>query len=278
MDIRTLLTVTGPKHGNDDLALVADLASGIGAHLSVFVVALAAPPPAGEFGMVAPEAWLAQRQSDVDDLDDRIAAVTAWLAERGVPGDVTSDYPELGRADEVIGRRARYADLTIVGPGMLAHPTLREKTIEGALFSSGRPLLVVPRNAVPTLTPKRVMVAWDHRVEASRAAREALALVKSADDVRLVLVDPSEGETTHGAEPGADAAAWLARHGAKVTIDRIPRGGSGIAGTLSRHAVDCGAELIVMGAYGHSRLRERIFGGVTRSMLESAPVPILLAH
>ena len=79
---------------------------GIGAHLSVLVVALAAPPPPGEFSMITPEAWLAQRQSDIEELEGRVAAITAWLAECGVSGDVASNYPELGRADEVIGAGA----------------------------------------------------------------------------------------------------------------------------------------------------------------------------
>lgn len=154
---------------------------------------------------------------------------------------------------------------------MRSHSILPDKTIEGALFSSGRPLLVVPKSAVATLTPKRVMVGWDHRVATSRAAHEALGLLKGADDVRLVQVDPSERETTHGAKPGANAAAWLSRHGAKVMVDRLPSSGRGVAATLSKHAIDCGAEIIVMGAYDHLRRCHR-------SMLESPSVPVLLAR
>ena len=161
---------------------------------------------------------------------------------------------------------------------MLGHETLKDKAIEGALFSSGRPALVVPAGTFPTLKPKRVMVAWDARLEAARAVREAIEILAAADDVRIVLVDPKADEADHGAEPGADVAAYLARHGVKVTVDRLPSQGMTVAEILRRHARDAGAELLVMGAYGHSRLRERIFGGTTRSMLEETTVPVFMAR
>jgi nucleotide-binding universal stress UspA family protein len=144
---------------------------------------------------------------------------------------------------------------------MLAAGMLKEKTIEGALFSSGKPVLLLPEGAAPSLSPERVMVAWDSRIEASRAVREALPILKGAQEVRLVLVDPEESEAAHGQEPGADAALYLARHD-----------------VLGRHAGDMGAQMIVMGAYGHSRLRQRILGGVTRSMIENPPLPIFMAR
>ena len=166
----------------------------------------------------------------------------------------------------------------VIGPELLAGETLRAKVIEGALFSSGKPLLLVPEGSRPTLKPKRVLVAWDARLESSRAVRESLDMLKGADEVHLVMVDPIEDEYHHGQEPGADAAAYLARHGVKVTVDRLPSSNHSVADVLRRHAVDIAADLMVMGAYGHSRLRERIFGGVTKSMLEDPSLPILMAR
>lgn len=278
MTFRTILSVVGVEQGDDDLNLAADLCDGIGAHLSVLVVALAAPPPIGGYAAMMSDAWLQERQADLERLKERTAAVTASLASREISADITSGYPEIAWADDMIGRRARYADLTLIGPKLLVGGQLKEKTIEGALFSSGKPLLIVPEGAQPTLAPKRVLVAWDSRIEASCAVRETLGMLTGADDVRLVLVDPEESEVGHGAEPGADAAAYLARHGVKVTVDRLPSSGHTVAMVLRRHAIDTSAELLVMGAYGHSRLRERIFGGVTRSMLDEPPLPILMAR
>ena len=193
-------------------------------------------------------------------LERSTSNVSNFLAGSALSADVSSEYAEMA-GDETVGRRARYADLTVVGPELLADETLRNKVIEGALFFSGKPLLLVPEGSMPTLKPKRIMVAWDSRIEASRAVRESLEMLAAADDVRLVLVDPVEANDHHGAEPGADAAAYLARHGVKVTVDRLPSSNHSVAEVLHRHAIDTSSELLVMGAYGHSRLRERSSAG-----------------
>jgi nucleotide-binding universal stress UspA family protein len=146
------------------------------------------------------------------------------------------------------------------------------------LFASGKPLLLVPAGAAPTLKPRRIAIGWDARLEASRAVREALDMLVGADEVHLVLVDPQQGETGHGEEPGADAAVYLARHGVRVTVDRLPGEGRPVAEVLKRHARDVAADLLVMGGYGHSRLRERIFGGTTRAIVEDPSLPVFLAR
>ena len=278
MSFKTILTVTEPGMSDGDLHLAAGLCEEVGAHLAALVVVLAAPPPVGEFAAIVSEDWLKERQADEKALKKTTAAVSAFLAGRALSADTVSAYPEASWADETVGRRARYADITIVGPEVLAGETLKSKVIEGALFSSGKPLLLVPQGSRPTLKPKCVMVAWDSRLESSRALRELLDMLIRAEEVHLVLVDPVEGETHHGAEPGADAAAYLARHGVKVTVDRLPSANRSVADVLRQHAIDVAADLLVMGAYGHSRLRERIFGGVTKSMLEDPSLPVLMAR
>ncbi|WP_274626598.1 universal stress protein [Arvimicrobium flavum] len=278
MTYRTVLTVTGLDLGDGDVELAAAVCSESDAHLSVLVVALAAPPPIGEYAAMVSDPWLQERQSDLDRLEQRTSAVSALLASREISSDVVSDYPEEAWGDDVIGRRARYADIVLLGPEMLSGGALKDKAIEGVLFSSGKPMLLVPRGFTPSLRPKRVAIAWDSRLESSNALSSSLKLLRTAEDVHLVLVDPREGEEGHGAEPGADAATYLARHGIKVTVDRLPSQGRTVAATLRQHAIDMAADLLVMGAYGHSRLRQRIFGGVTKSMLEELPLPVLMAR
>ncbi len=278
MPFKTLLTITGVNQREDDLKLAARVCEEIDAHLSVLVVMLAAPPSGGEYAAVLSSAWLEEREAEVKLLDKRTAVVSEFLSRSAVSADVSKEYPDAAWADETIGRRARYADLVVLGPELGNNGGLKDKVIEGALFSSGRPILIVPRAEEVTLKPRRVMVAWDASLEASRAVRESLGVLIGADEVRVVMIDPVEGERHHGAEPGADLAAYLARHGVKVSVDRLPSSGHRIAEVLGQHAVDTGAELIVMGAYGHSRLRERIFGGVTRSMIDESTVPILMAR
>lgn len=278
MAFRTILTVTSPELGNDDLRLAAALCEEVEAHLAVLVVTLAAPPPIGAYAATVSEVWLEERQADMAKLEQRAAAVTALLASSPISSDLSSEYPETAWADEAIGRRARYADVTVIGPQMLSRNQLKEKIIEGVLFHSGKPLLVIPEGAAATLKPKRVMVAWDSRMEASMAVARSIDLLATAEEVRLVMIDPVEGDERHGDEPGADAAAYLTRHGIKVTLDRLPSMGRTTASALRQHATDMSADLLVMGAYGHSRLRQRIFGGVTKSMLEEPPLPVLLAR
>jgi len=122
------------------------------------------------------------------------------------------------------------------------------------------------------------MVAWDARIEAARAAPGATELLVAPADVRLVLADPVKGEDGHGAEPGADAAAWLARPGVQVSVERLPSEGHTGAEVLRRFATDFGADMLVAGDYGHSRIRARIFGGVSKSMLDEPPLPLFMAR
>jgi nucleotide-binding universal stress UspA family protein len=278
MTFKTILTVTGPDLGNGDLKLAAALCEEIGAHLAVLAVALAAPPPIGEYAAVLSEAWLQERQADINRLKQCTASATAFLASNPISSDISSEYQEEAWADEAIGRRARYADLVFFGPDLFSHSLLKGKVLEGTLFSSGKPLLLVPEGARASLKPKRVMIAWDSRLEASNAVSRAIDLLSTADDVHVVLVDPVKGDGGQGAEPGADIGIYLARHGVKVAVDRLSSQGKSVADTLRQHAVDMAADLLVMGGYGHSRLRERIFGGVTRSMVEMPPLPVFLAR
>ena len=161
MAFKTILAITAINQSDRDLRLVADLCDETLAHMSVLVLAFAAPPPVGEYAAMASAGWAEEREADLKRLEERIAAVTSFLAARETSADIASEYPEIAWADEVIGRRARCTDLTLIGPELLATKTLKAKAIEGALFSSGRPLLLVPEGAQPALRPKRVLVAWD---------------------------------------------------------------------------------------------------------------------
>ncbi|MER8764338.1 universal stress protein [Mesorhizobium sp. M0968] len=175
-------------------------------------------------------------------------------------------------------QRALCNDLTIVGPALLNDINLGPLVINGSLFDTGKPVLVVPEGAEATLSPRRVLVGWDSRVEASRSVREALDLLAGAEEVRVALVDPEATCTGNGAEPGADMAAYLTRHGARVSVDRLASAGKPVAMVLAQHAIDTSADMIVMGAYGSRRLRERLFGGVTRWIVGKPPLPLFLAR
>lgn len=278
MNFKTLLSVVNVKQNDDDLNAAIQLCSQINAQLSVVVLAIATLPPLGDYPIGTADAWLKDRHNDLEALSKRVDAVEMMVKNADISATVIDEYPEAARVARVIGRHARYADATIIGSSLLRNDLLKTTVIDGALFESGRPILIVPPHHKPTLRPKRVLLAWDSGVECTRAAREALDVMASAEEVHVTLVDPDTSSIVNGPEPGADIAAYLAHHGITVDVDRLPSGGTSIADVLKQHATDISAELIVMGGYGHSRTREWIFGGVTRSMIDDPNLPVLMAH
>ncbi len=278
MTYKTILAVVGVDHSAEDLRAAARVCASANAHLSLLIVKLAASPPIGDFAAAISIDWLNERQREVDKLESCVARATDILTREGISFSVETKYTEAAWADDEIGERARYADLTLVGDGLMLDPELRSRTIDGTLFNSARPVLVLPKGEPARLDPKTVVLAWNSRLEAARAVREALDLLKGAKIVHVTMVDPRSAYGKNGEEPGADIAGYLARHGVSVSVERLPSGGHRVDDVINRFASDVAADLIVMGAYGHSRMRERVFGGVTRSMLENAVVPVLMAH
>lgn len=193
-----------------------------------------------------------------------------WSAEDGI-----AQIADLGRH---VAHHARFSDLVI-----MPHPYGEDRgaeiepVIEAAMFEGNAPILVVPDQGEPMPQPKTVIAAWNESPEALRAIKLSMPFLKSADIVRIAVIDPP----THGPErsdPGGMLSQLLARHGVSCEIDVLSKTMPRVSDVLLRHAADRSAEMIVMGAYGHSRFREAILGGATRNMLEQAKVPIFLAH
>ena len=277
MSFKTILAVTAPTFDPEDIDRAASLAEEAGAHLSVLLLGIASPPPTMAEPMI-PSLWLAEREEELEATRAKAAALRERLAARGISYEVKWDYPYLSEADDVIARHGRYADVTLLGRSAGRDPDFRRKVYDGALFSSSRPLLVTPEDGRSTLAPQSLVIAWNARPEAARAVREALPMAIAAEEVIIAVVDPIEADTHHGADPGADLATYLARHGARVTVKQIRTRDETVAEALGLFSNGIGADLLVMGAYGHSRLRERIFGGTTRDLLERPPLPLFLAR
>jgi nucleotide-binding universal stress UspA family protein len=278
MAIRTVLSIIGVGQSDSDMESAVALCETSQAHLTLVVVALAAPPPIGDYAVYVSDPWYEEREKDIARLKTRTESAKEAVAKSGISADVNSAYVEMAYLNSAVGERAIYADLTLLGPELLSNKYMQQSVLDGALFHSKTPALLLPKGSKPTLTPKRVLVAWDSSVEASRALNESIGILQTADEVHVTMVDPDSSESRSGAEPGADIAAYLARHGLKVIVDRLPGSGRATADVLKQHATDIAADLIVMGAYGHSRLRERVFGGVTKSMLEAPGLPLFTAR
>lgn len=186
-----------------------------------------------------------------------------------------------GYAEALLILHARYADLTVVGqddPEAAARLPLPPDLPESVAFGTGRAVLVVPFIGVPKTCGRHVMLCWNASREAAHAAAEAMPLLQTAETVTVLVVDPGTSAEGHGGEPGADVALWLSRHGVKVTVQRDVAADADVGGVILSRAMDYGCDLIVMGLYGHSRLRELVLGGASRTLLATMTVPVLMAH
>jgi len=180
---------------------------------------------------------------------------------------------------DAISMHGRYADLLILGQTDREDgDALMEAGFPGqTILAAGRPVLMVPNvGNFPTLG-KRVLVAWDAGREAARAVTDALPFLKRADKVTVLAVNPDK-TGGHGERPGADIALFLARHGVKVEATESHSGDVDVGAWLLSRAFDLETDLLVMGGYGHSRMRELAFGGVTRTILGQMTVPVLMSH
>lgn len=183
---------------------------------------------------------------------------------------------DLGRVAAV---HARYADISVLTRPMEgAVGDVREELIEGILFHAGRAILVAPPGWSGTEVGKKIVVAWDASREATRALSEAQPLLDVAKQVTVVTVDAKPKAFGHGDIPGANIAAHLGRRGLPVDVRNADSAGRSAAETIMSEADATGADLVVMGGYAHSRLRELVFGGATRDLLRNAKLPLLMAH
>jgi nucleotide-binding universal stress UspA family protein len=180
-----------------------------------------------------------------------------------------------GAADQ-LGRLGRRFDLVVVGQPEREKAMPDEVVDEGVLFESGRPVIFVPFIQKGGMKLDRIMVCWDGSRAATRAIADAMPLLQKAKQVEIVIIaaKPSKGDEV----PGADLGQHLARHGLKVEVKRITSPDIDVPSTILSYAADSSADMIVMGGYGHSRLREFVLGGATRGLLESMTVPVLMSH
>ncbi|MEO5336679.1 MAG: universal stress protein [Magnetospirillum sp. WYHS-4] len=287
----TIKTILVPVNGTADSQVALETAMTLGRDLAAHVVALHVAADARDALPLLGEGMSGPMIEDMIDMAAREIAIRKARAreifdtfvgryrvaldrEAPGPGDLSAEWAETtGPEDGVVARRGRMADLIVVG-GSAKDDIARALSLNAALFETGRPVLVAPGTA-PTMIGRHVAVAWNGSPQSARAVAAALPLLRRADRVTALAAGRVD-------EPGAsldDLVAYLAWHDIVADAWSLELGpGQDVGTVILDHAAKAEVDLLVMGAFTHSRMRELILGGVTRHMLEKAAVPLFMAH
>jgi len=280
MTYKTILVSLNDLERNEALLTsAAELARKFDSHLQGLYVIPAIEVYAGtDFGM--PVVFEGNRETyqkaekSMRDLFDSVAQVAGVRSDFAV---IDSIIPSI--TNHVIDY-SRRSDIAIISqpPEKDGLSVTGRDFAEQILLSTGRPTLVLPRKGRTSLAIELAIIGWSGRRESARAAFDSVPLLTGANEVRVVWVDPEKERPHPGGLPGADLATALSRHGVKAAIEPLSTGGREAGEALLTKISDSGADLLVMGAYGHSRLTELILGGATRSVLDGMKCPVLFSH
>jgi nucleotide-binding universal stress UspA family protein len=232
--------------------------------------------PVSGAGYIPADVIATQERDSQEATRSALDRFTAACRRAGIAAEPLTLSTNFAGVGEQFGRIARRFDLSIVGQAEPETSEVEEIVAESALFESGRPLILVPYIQKAPLKLDRVMVCWDGGRAAARAIADAMPLLRRAGHVDVVIVTDERGKRDQ--IEGADMGAHLARHGLNVEVTRTALGDIDVADVILSRAADMSTDFIVMGGYGHSRLREFVLGGVTRSILRSMTVPVLMSH
>jgi nucleotide-binding universal stress UspA family protein len=272
-----LAVVTNRETDASVLSYSEALARANDAHLSAVLVNWIPSLPVVVEGWVVDTRWGELVEEARNGLERERVKLEHYLAGALPRSSAHGLLLELGAARSAIATYARHADLTVL-PRPQAGGEGRNVLLEGVLFGSGRPVILVPPKWTSAAIADTVLVAWNAGREAARALADALPMMKSGARVIVTTVDAKPSYEGHGDLPGADIAAHLARHDLEVELRNVPSGGRPASTALFEVGLAEKADLIVMGGYGRSRMSEFVFGGVTRDMMLNADIPVLMSH
>jgi nucleotide-binding universal stress UspA family protein len=280
----TLLVVIGKLAKPIDLESLSEVARAQNLHLNVLVLGAMPPIPvySGGFGMYGSYAIPSGWQDEIDKtnaiLKDLRGKISQYLADQGASAEVRVISGDIPALSDTVARYALACDMVVLGDDLRTEDSLFADVLRAALFRAPAGVLLNGMKKTSVLQPRSVFVAWKTGLASARAIRAALPLLRAATEVTVAIFDPVTTPWREGENPGADIATWLSHHGCAVTVQQYPTSGEDIADVLKQRAKDTGADLIVMGAYDHSRLREVVFGGTTRTLVEQQNFPVMLCH
>lgn len=246
----------------------------IGVHAETpIVVTIAAPMEFPD-----PNAIMEQ-QAQAQAVSRTIQKTFRTLAQRaGVPHEWRLFTGSAGYSASGVIDSARASDLVVAAQLDANGDGPSRADIEDLLYESGRPLCLVSDAVAGPETPERVLVAWNGTRESARAVFDALPLLKEAREIEIFTVDAHDSASEHAAFSGTEIASALTRHGLTVSVNSVSSGGDTVAHVINRRVSQTGANLLVMGAFSHSWLRHRLFGGVTSAMMKDLRVPAIMSR
>ena len=273
--------MTAPAQAQATIAVCAELCAAHGAHLDLLALGIDRLQMGYSYigaETVLMDATMAQAAEEAR-LNKAAAEAALLQPAPGLRWSLDSAVVQIGMVNDLVAAHARFADLVVLArPDETGAVAGADTVLEAALFRARSPVLMLPTDRPATgMPPRRIVIGWDQSAEALAAARAALPFLKAAEQVVITVVDPK----TFGAErsdPGGLLCQMLVRHGVKAEVSVLARTLPRVADVLARQVSDLNADLLVIGAYGHSRLREAIMGGATRDVLRDTVVPVLLAH
>ena len=279
----TFLALQGSDGTVAELAPIADRTRDVGGRLNVMhlgaVPILSAAMTAHPYGIPAlPEDWVTKRNAMAEKLLAQQAATREFLRDQGLGGEVGTLCVEPAAFHDLVALHGLFADISIVADSVRKDEISFDNVVYGLLFEAPGPVILNSAKNPKALAPENVMLGWDNSLPAARAVRAALPILKAAKDVTIACIDPDASRFADGENPGADLATWLSHHGCHVTVQEYSSGHHRVGETLLARAKEHGADLVVMGAYGHRRWNERFFGGTTETMIKQTDVPVLLTH
>jgi len=273
-DVVVNISGRGPRDFAADYA--TSIAATFGAHIAGISFLYEPVIPDGTLGGIPVDLIELQREENSKVANEAVSRFEAGVKKAGISAETRILDATFGGAPTQFPQIARRFDLAVVGQAQREGGASDELLVEGALFESGRPLVVVPYIQKRGLTLERVLACWDGGRTAARAIGDAMPFLERAKAVDIVIV----AEERKGGDEinGANMSEHLARHGVAANVKRIAKGDLAIEDVLLSYAADSGADFMVMGGYGHSRLGEFILGGVTRGILGSMTVPVMMSH
>lgn len=280
----TILIAVSRETCSGDLAKKLEAIRAVPAHTTVIVVNEMPVVPYYSYGIPPygtteiPEDWRAEVAENKRAAAAKVAEIKLLLEEHGVSGGVSAISCEPNAIGHHIAQQAMVCDIVWVSEDLRKHAKVFDQLLHGVLFRSPVGALINDTKASMLNGPKTVFVAWNTQLQSARAVHLALPALRRAQEVIIGSIDPVKTEWRDGEDPGVDIAKWLSHHGRNVILRQFPSGGQGIATCILNLSKEAGADLIVSGAYGHSRTREAVFGGTTRDLIKQTDQAVFMAH